>query len=64
MTRVIWEWLKETLIEPYVELKTEYYDLGLKNRDETEDKVTVEAALATKKHGVAVKCHHYPMRTG
>ncbi|NLW02075.1 MAG: NADP-dependent isocitrate dehydrogenase [Clostridiaceae bacterium] len=56
MTRVIWEWLKETLIEPYVELKTEYYDLGLKNRDETEDKVTVEAALATKKHGVAVKC--------
>jgi len=56
MTRVIWGWLKEILIEPYVELKTEYYDLGLKNRDETDDRVTVEAALATKKYGVAVKC--------
>ena len=56
MTRVIWEWLKETLIEPYVELKTEYYDLGLKNRDETEDKVTVEAALARRCRQMR---HHY-----
>lgn len=56
MTRVIWGWIKEILIEPYVDLKTEYYDLGLKHRDETDDKVTVESALATKKYGVAVKC--------
>ncbi|MBO4594505.1 MAG: NADP-dependent isocitrate dehydrogenase [Clostridia bacterium] len=56
MTRILWQWIKEILIEPYVELKTEYYDLGLKNRDLTDDKVTVESALATKKYGVAVKC--------
>jgi isocitrate dehydrogenase, NADP-dependent, eukaryotic type len=56
MTRVIWGWIKELLIEPYVDLKTEYYDLGLRHRDETDDKVTVDAALATKKYGVAVKC--------
>lgn len=56
MTRVLWKWIKEILIEPYVELKTEYYDLGLENRNATDDKVTVESALATKKYGVAVKC--------
>lgn len=56
MTRVIWGWLKEILIEPYVDLKTDYYDLGLTHRDETDDKVTVESALAAKKYGVAVKC--------
>ncbi|MBR3422902.1 MAG: NADP-dependent isocitrate dehydrogenase, partial [Clostridia bacterium] len=56
MTRVIWKWIKDVLITPYVDLKTEYYDLGLKNRDATDDKVTVEAAEATKKLGVAVKC--------
>jgi isocitrate dehydrogenase len=56
MTRVIWKELKNILIEPYVDLKTEYYDLGLKNRDVTDDRVTVEAAEATKKYGVAVKC--------
>jgi isocitrate dehydrogenase len=56
MTRVIWKLIKEILLEPYIELKTEYYDLGLENRDKTEDKVTVESALATKKYGVAVKC--------
>ena len=56
MTRVIWKELKDILIEPYVDLKTEYYDLGLKNRDVTDDRVTVEAAEATKKYGVAVKC--------
>ena len=56
MTRVIWKMLKEILILPYVDLKTEYYDLGLKHRDETGDRVTVESAEATKKYGVAVKC--------
>ena len=56
MTRVLWQWIKEILIEPYVDLKTEYYDLGLKHRDETDDKVTVDSANATLKYGVAVKC--------
>ena len=56
MTRVLWKWIKEILIEPYVELKTEYYDLGLENRNATDDRVTMESALATKKYGVAVKC--------
>ena len=56
MTRILWGWIKEILIEPYVELKTEYYDLGLPNRDATEDRVTAESAEATKKYGVAVKC--------
>ncbi|MBE7089534.1 MAG: NADP-dependent isocitrate dehydrogenase [Clostridiales bacterium] len=56
MTRVLWGWIKEILIEPYVDLKTEYYDLGLVNRDNTEDKVTADSANATKKYGVAVKC--------
>lgn len=56
MTRVLWQWIKEILICPYVDLKTEYYDLGLKHRDETDDKVTFDSAEATKKYGVAVKC--------
>ena len=56
MTRIIWRQIKETLILPHVELKTEYYDLGLKHRDETDDQVTVDSAEATKKYGVAVKC--------
>ncbi len=56
MTRVLWKWIKEILIEPCVDLKTVYFDLGLKERDRTEDKVTEEAALAAKKYGVAVKC--------
>lgn len=56
MTRIIWRQIKETLILPRVELKTEYYDLGLKYRDETDDQVTVDSAEATKKYGVAVKC--------
>ena len=56
MTRVLWRWIKEILIEPYVELKTEYYDLGLEHRDATDDKVTEDSALATLKYGVAVKC--------
>jgi len=56
MTRVIWQMIKEMLLEPYIDLKTEYYDLGLKKRDETEDNITVEAAYAIKKYGVGVKC--------
>ena len=56
MTRVLWQWIKELLIEPYVDLKSEYYDLGLVNRDKTDDQVTVDAANATAKYGVAVKC--------
>ena len=56
MTRVLWQWIKELLIEPYVNLKTEYYDLGLPERDKTDDAVTVASAEATKKWGVAVKC--------
>ncbi len=56
MTRVLWKWIKEILIEPFVDLKTEYYDLGLVERDKTDDKVTADSAIATKKYGVAVKC--------
>ena len=56
MTRIIWQWIKELLIEPYVDLKTEYYDLGLQKRDESNDQITIDSALATKKYGVAVKC--------
>ena len=56
MTRILWKMIKEELIEPYIELKSDYYDLGLKYRDETDDKVTVDSANATKKYGVAVKC--------
>ena len=56
MTRILWKLIKEILIEPYVDLKTEYYDLGLENRDLTDDKVTVQAAEACKKYGVGVKC--------
>lgn len=56
MTRILWQWIKEILIEPYVDLKTEYYDLGLKYRDLTDDKVTEDSAKATLKYGVAVKC--------
>ena len=56
MTRILWKMIKEDLLEPYVELNTEYYDLGLEYRNETNDKVTVDAANATKKYKVAVKC--------
>ncbi len=56
MTRVLWADIKETLLTPYVDLKTVYFDLGLKHRDETEDQVTVDSALAAKQYGVAVKC--------
>ena len=56
MTRILWKMIKDELILPFVDLKSEYYDLGLEERDRTEDRVTVEAAEATKKYGVAVKC--------
>ncbi len=56
MTRILWQWIKEILICPFVELKTEYYDLGLVERDKTDDEVTKQSAIATKKYGVAVKC--------
>ena len=56
MTRIIWKMIKDILLTPYIDLKTEYYDLGLKHRDETNDQVTVDSANATKKYGVAVKC--------
>lgn len=56
MTRILWQWIKDILITPYVDLKTEYYDLGLKKREETKDQITVDSANATLKYGVAVKC--------
>ena len=56
MTRILWQMIKDELLLPYIELKTEYYDLGLEHRNETDDKVTMDSAEATKKYGVAVKC--------
>ncbi len=56
MTRVLWQMIKDKLILPFIDLKSEYYDLGLKHRDETDDQVTVDSANATLKYGVAVKC--------
>lgn len=56
MTRIIWKSIKEILLYPYIDLKTEYFDLGLQKRDETEDQITIDAAKATQKYGVAVKC--------
>ena len=56
MTRVLWKMIKEELLLPYIDLNTEYYDLGLEYRNETNDQVTIDSAMATKKYGVAVKC--------
>ena len=56
MTRVLWQMIKDELLLPFIDLKTEYYDLGLKHRDETDDEVTIQAAEATRRYGVAVKC--------
>ena len=56
MTRIIWQMIKDILLTPYIDLNTEYYDLGLEYRNETNDQVTVDSANATKKYGVAVKC--------
>ena len=56
MTRILWKMIKDELLIPYIDLKTEYYDLGLEHRNETDDQVTIDSAEATKKYGVAVKC--------
>ena len=56
MTRILWQMIKDELLLPYIDLKTEYYDLGLEHRNETNDQVTIDSAQATKKYGVAVKC--------
>ncbi len=56
MTRIIWALIKEKLIFPYLDIKLDYFDLGMEKRDETRDQITIDAAEATKKHGVAVKC--------
>ena len=56
MTRILWQMIKDELILPYIDLKTEYYDLGLEHRNETDDQVTIDSAEATKRLGVAVKC--------
>ena len=56
MTRILWQMIKDELLLPYIDLKTEYYDLGLEHRNETDDQVTIDSAEATKKYGVAVKC--------
>ena len=56
MTRILWKMIKDELLIPYIDLKTEYYDLGLEKRNETDDQITIDSANATKKYGVAVKC--------
>ncbi len=56
MTRIIWKMIKDILLKPYIDLNTEYYDLGLEHREATHDQVTIDSAMATKKYGVAVKC--------
>ena len=56
MTRIIWEWIRERLIKPYLDIELDYYDLGVEKRDETGDQITIDAAEATRRHGVAVKC--------
>ena len=56
MTRVIWEFIKKKLILPYLDLGIEYYDLGIKNRNDTNDQITIDCANAIKKHGVGIKC--------
>src|SRR3546814_909676 len=56
MTRIIWQWIRERLILPYLDVDLHYYDLGIEERDRTDDKITVDAANAIKKYGVGVKC--------
>ena len=55
MTRIIWQFIKDRLIHPYLDIDLEYYDLGIEKRDETDDQITIDAANAIKKHGVGVK---------
>src|ERR1700754_99762 len=56
MTRIIWEWIRERLILPYLDIDLKYYDLGVEKRDETNDQITIDAANAIKQYGVGVKC--------
>ena len=56
MTRIIWQWIRERLIQPYLDVDLLYYDLSIENRDATDDQVTIDAANAIKQHGVGVKC--------
>src|SRR3954451_23997183 len=56
MTRIIWHWIRERLIQPYLDVELLYYDLSIENRDQTDDQVTIDAANAIKRHGVGVKC--------
>ena len=56
MTRIIWEWIRERLILPYLDIDLKYYDLGVESRDATNDQITIDAANASKQYGVAVKC--------
>ncbi|MBQ5725523.1 MAG: NADP-dependent isocitrate dehydrogenase, partial [Clostridia bacterium] len=56
MTRILWQMIKDELLLPFIDLKTEYYDLGLVKREETKDQITIDAAKANLKYGVAVKC--------
>ena len=56
MTRIIWQWIRERLIQPYLDVDLLYYDLGIESRDATDDQITIDAAEAIKKHGVGVKC--------
>src|SRR3979411_3095177 len=56
MTRIIWQFIKDKFIHPYLDLNLEYYDLGIEERDRTDDQITIDAANAIKKHGVGVKC--------
>ena len=56
MTRIIWQWIRERLIQPYLDVELEYYDLSIEKRDETDDQITIDAANAIRKHGVGVKC--------
>jgi isocitrate dehydrogenase len=56
MTRIIWQWIRERLIEPYLDIELVYFDLGIEKRDETDDQITIDAANAIKKYGVGVKC--------
>src|SRR3954462_7439329 len=60
MTRIIWQFIKDKLIHPYLDVNLEYYDLGIEARDKTDDQITVDAAKAIKRHGVGVKCATIP----
>ena len=61
MTRVIWEFIKDKLILPYIDIDIKYYDLGIENRNKSDDQVTIDAAEAVKKFGVGIKCATIPL---